>query len=278
MEMNKKRAVQMAAGILGICLIGLAGGRMGREREENSVEKDGPAENTVEHSANKPQPDLSGEEQESLDLLFAALEEGNLENGAEILIHREELFAKLFYETLEGEKWLYDGSRFSQEIQGDGMVLTSSAAVFKGSFQNGYPQGNGLALQAFHMEKPRYDYTVGFWEQGKMNGTGETGYCYYKGAPEGETTEVARRGNFKEDRMDGMVRYTTFSRQEGKTSWDIQIQDGKILLDQRWSYDGAAGDYHLSSSQEDGKVYAVKPEEIEEALWVNLLVWGDGEA
>lgn len=78
--------------------------------------------------------------------------------------------------------------------------------------------------------------------------------------------------------MDGMVRYTTFSRQEGKTSWDIQIRDGKILLDQRWSYDGAAGDYHLSSSQEDGKVYAVKPEEIEEALWVNLLVWGDGEA
>ena len=53
------------------------------------------------------------------------------------MVEQEELFGELFYETLGGKRWMYDGRRFQENIQGNGMVLTSSAAVFKGSFQEG---------------------------------------------------------------------------------------------------------------------------------------------
>ena len=110
-----------------------------------------------------------------------------------------------------------------------------------------------------------------------MNGQGEIGYCYYEGAPQGEIEEVSRSGNFKEDRMDGMAVYTTFSGQEGKTSWELQIQEGKIVMDDRWTYDEEEGDFHLPSKQGEGKVYAVSAEEIEEGLWGILLGGGEEE-
>ena len=216
---------------------------------------------------------ISQEELQMVSQLYQVLEQGNLEEGAKILVEQEELFARLFYETLGGAKALFDGSGFQEDIEGNGMVFVSSAAVFKGSFQAGKPQGNCLALQAFQLEKPRYDYALGLWNQGRMEGEGRVGYCYYQEAPDGETEAVDRQGNFQADRMDGMVNYTTFSQAEGQTTWEIQVTEGMISMDERWTYDGQMDDYHLPSKQNPGKVYAVSSEEIQEALWVNLLTW-----
>lgn len=262
-----KRAVGIGAGILLVCAAGALAGAVQGERKQSDVET---------HST---EPDLAikltHQEQQAVDLLYEALEEGKLKEGAVILAEQEELFGELFYETLGGERRLYDGRQFQEKLQGNGMVLISPAAVFKGSFQEEGPQGNCLALQALYLEKPRYDYASGVWEMGRMNGKGETGYCYYDGAPQGEAEEVSRRGNFKDDKMDGTAVYTTFSRQEGETSWELEIREGKIVIDGRWSYDEAGEDYHLPSNQEEGKVYAVRKEEMEEGLWANLLVWGE---
>lgn len=268
MEPETRKRIGIGAGIFLICAAGVMAGVGGRKQQ---------TEETAESTLQDLTPKLSEQEQQAVELLFETLEEGKIKEGAAILVEQEELFGELFYETLGGKRWMYDGRRFQENIQGNGMVLTSSAAVFKGSFQEGRPQGNGLALQAFCLEKPRYDYATGFWEQGRMNGQGEIGYCYYEGAPQGEIEEVSRSGNFKEDRMDGMAVYTTFSGQEGKTSWELQIQEGKIVMDDRWTYDEEEGDFHLPSKQGEGKVYAVSAEEIEEGLWGNLLVWGEEE-
>ena len=243
----------------------------GEGRESTAV----PQETEQQSGEASEKPQLKPEEERAMKELYQALESEGLEAGARILIEKEEIFASLFYETLEGKRRLFNGESFAAGTEGEGMVLTSSATVFKGTFGPEGPEGNGLALRAFLLEKPRYDYSVGVWERGKMNGPGETGYCYYEGAPEGEPEEVTREGTFRDDRMEGEVLYTTVSPEEGQTSWEIQTEGGRVILDERWLPDEAGGLYHLPSLRDEGKVYAISPEEAESPSWGNLLIWGE---
>ena len=110
-----------------------------------------------------------------------------------------------------------------------------------------------------------------------MNGQGEIGYCYYEGAPQGEIEEVSRSGNFKEDRMDAWQFIPPSADRKEKLPGNCRFRKGKIVMDDRWTYDEEEGDFHLPSKQGEGKVYAVSAEEIEEGLWGNLLVWGEEE-
>lgn len=220
------------------------------------------------------QMELSLAEEQAAKDLYESLEQGDLEKSARILVEREEIFVTLFYDTLGAEKWLFDGSDFTDEIRGKGMVLTSSATAFKGTFGDNGPMGNCVAFQAFHLEEPRYDYSIGNWENGKMNGKGQTGYCYYEGAPQGEPEEVVRRGVFREDRLDGQVLYSTSSLKEGKTSWEIQVDHGAVVIDEGWSKDGESELYYLPSLQDQAKAYAISEKEAADSSWGNVLVWG----
>ena len=78
--------------------------------------------------------------------------------------------------------------------------------------------------------------------------------------------------------MDGMAVYTTFSGQEGKTFLGTADSgEGKIVMDDRWTYDEEEEISIFHPNREREKYIAVSAEEIEEGLWGNLLVWGEEE-
>ena len=56
-----------------------------------------------------------------------------------------------------------------------------------------------------NVDSPRYNYSDGIWENGKMNGQGTTGYCYYENVPQGEYAWAVKTGVFADDQMEGDV-------------------------------------------------------------------------
>ena len=111
----------------------------------------------------------------------------------------------LFYEVMDGARYLYDGRSFSQSMEGEGLVLTMPKTLYYGTFKGGRPEGECTALQVVELDAPRYDYSQGLWKDGKMEGLGHTGYCYYETSPEGEARDVCKTGRFSGDRLEGEV-------------------------------------------------------------------------
>lgn len=87
--------------------------------------------------------------------------------AAKLLDKKQEVLAQIFYGTFEGERFLYDGSTISEEIEGEGLVFTMPEILFYGTFQDGQPQGNCLALQFVNVDSPRYNFSNGVWSSGK---------------------------------------------------------------------------------------------------------------
>ena len=61
--------------------------------------------------------------------IMKALNEGNLEKAAGIMEREEETLQDLFYTTMEGRRYLYNGEGLSEEIEGQGMVFTMAGTV-----------------------------------------------------------------------------------------------------------------------------------------------------
>ena len=59
-----------------------------------------------------------------LDKIIKALEAQDLETAAQVMDSGEEELVTLFYEVMDGARYLYDGRSFSQSMEGEGLVLT----------------------------------------------------------------------------------------------------------------------------------------------------------
>ena len=99
-----------------------------------------------------------------------ALEAQDLESAARVMDRGEEELLTLFYEVMDGTRYLYDGQSFSLSIEGKGLVLTMPKTLYYGAFKGGRPEGDCTALQVVELDAPRYDYSQGLWKDGKMEG------------------------------------------------------------------------------------------------------------
>ena len=205
--------------------------------------------------------------------LYGAVSSGDKEEIASVLLEGGDVFSRLFYETFGGERYRYDGNGFSSELSGEGLVLTGAANVFYGSFGEKGPEGACTALQAVLIDEPRYDYSEGTWKDGKLSGSGASGYRYYEDVPEGESRSVLREGNFVGDRMDGTVTYVNTGSDGETARWTMEVEDGVIRPDERWVKDPQSGVYRLAADDNPAYAYAVSEEEMEAPRWVNILVW-----
>lgn len=193
--------------------------------------------------------------------------------AAKLLDKKQEVLAQIFYGTFEGERFLYDGSTISEEIEGEGLVFTMPEILFYGTFQDGQPQGNCLALQFVNVDSPRYNFSNGVWSSGKMNGQGATGYCYYENVPQGEYAWVEKQGQFVDDEMEGSISYEIRGTDDTLSHWDMNVSQGKIQLDERWTHLDDAGEYQLMSADSVSHAYLIADDQVDQVLWMNLLGW-----
>lgn len=205
--------------------------------------------------------------------LWSVLEANELSKAAALMQNYEREIQDMLTDVQQGKRFFYNGEELSEKIEGRGMVLTSPATVFYGNFQNGQPEGKMMALQGIVLEKPRYDYSIGDWRAGKMNGQGALGYLYYEETGEGDGLKTEKTGMLADDRMEGLIRYTCIDNSGNSLTWTIQAEAGRTVLDERWQYKEKENEYFLPADNESSQVYSLKGEDTEQELWVNRIAW-----
>ncbi len=217
-------------------------------------------------------PELTRDQKDLLELLAEYTGSGEYEKAARLMLSQSEALSELYYVTMEEKRYLYSDGKLTKELEGEGLVLARSSLVFFGEFSAGLPEGKCVAFQAVEIDSPRYDYALGEWKAGRMNGEGEEGYCCYEGAGE-ENRSLTRRGTFKDDRMSGEVLLTTVNAQGEESSWTMQAEDGVLVIDDAWQYDSAQDAYLLPSDGDAAHAYTVSADSISEPYFQNLLLW-----
>ncbi|MFR5601025.1 MAG: hypothetical protein ACLTKI_01065 [Lachnospiraceae bacterium] len=201
---GKRKAAAAGTAVL-LAVIGIAAAVAG-------YGKDAPAETTETVTESETQAEiqeLSSGEQTLLDSIWDAMEQENYPAAAAILIKNESQLWTLLDKTLAGEICLYDGEQMHRTVEGKGMVFRKAGTLFFGEFKDGKPEGQCQAIQAVVLDAPRYDYSIGVWKNGKMEGEGIIGYDYYEGIQGGLTRETQKEGMFREDLMEGDLIYTS---------------------------------------------------------------------
>ena len=84
---------------------------------------------------------------------------------------------------------------------------------------------------------------------------------------------MKRAGTFVEDLMDGAFTYETVSADGEVTVWDMEAENGKTKLDDRWVHDEEKQYYYLPSRDISNHTYVIPDSEIGEIRWRNLLPW-----
>lgn len=243
-------------------------GRETAETETSEMKTSRQADSVV-----SPQTHLTEAQTLLLDKLLSLMESGELDRAASVMSESEEALRELILVTFGGHRQLYSEEGISGELEGRGIVLKSPSVIFYGNFAEGVPEGQVTALQEIVLEVPRYDYSIGVWSGGRMNGDGVTGYFYYKGTGELDGRKTERAGTFIDDRLDGAFRYTSIDRDGDSTTFIIRAENGVTILDEHWKYEAKKGEYHLPAQGEETHLYVLKADLAEEVLWKNRIVW-----
>lgn len=234
---------------------------------------------------------LTYTEEQLLNLLEEKLRANDLEGAARVLNENESAFQDLFFGKLADEICLYDGSVMKDEADGFGLVFQRAGTVFYGTFKDGKPSGQCVALQAITLDEGvRYDYSDGTWVDGVMEGPGECGYDYYEGVTGDGAKKTVKKGTFSNDLMEGEITYTssrqapergTFPDDSGSgesTTWTMTVEKGVIVPDARWisdTSDDGTPVFRLMADTDDGHAYVVEADAMKEARWKNMIEWGE---
>lgn len=210
-----------------------------------------------------------------LEGVLEALQKGDFERGGALLLDNEQKLQYLFFQVLKGEQYLYRDGEMLQELEGDGLVLKKPTSAFYGTFKEGAPEGNGVALQGIRLDGLRYDYAEGYWRDGRLNGLCTVGYRYYERAQGGESQAVERRGVFQDDLMTGAFTYRTTSDDGEVNFWNIEADNGRTVLDDRWIYNEKKQYFYLPAIENSSHTYVLPDNTVEEQLWRNMLLWDE---
>ena len=270
----------IAAGFLAVFCCVLAGRHGFREKAD-------PVPEMVNEPAEEAVLPVSAEEEELLSALYAAMEQGSLRAAARILNENETEFRAMVQETLGGKQYCYyeetgaDGRNIHRleeavpEGKMHGLVLTRFNTAFCGDFRNGKPEGKCTAVQAMVLKEPRYTYAAGTWAEGRMNGEGVTGYCYYENVPESGFVMTEKAGIYLDNLLDGEFTYTTESAKGERLSWNIEAEKGVTVLSERWAHSEDRKEYMLPSNEDASRAYVLKEDQTGSVLWNNLILWDD---
>ena len=233
----------------------------------------------------KPELPVSEGEEKLLTDLYGFLEKKDMVRAAELLNENQEQLKVLVNKTFADETLLFYTERTAQGeilyrmrrmepgVFGKGMVLTRFNTVFFGSFSDGVPEGECLAVQTVILDYPRYTFADGIWEIGKMNGEGRTGYRYYAGKPEGSFESILKTGNFADNLMDGDLVYEADNGSGRVLHWNIRAERGVTVLDENWTWYAFSGEYMLRSEEDEDRAYVIPEETKEQIRWNNLILW-----
>lgn len=213
---------------------------------------------------------LTSKDQEFLDQLLKLVSKGNLKEAAKHLNGYKVPWKKF--------PCMYDGTALKAEVSsGRGLVFTKPFTIFFGNFHKGKPEGQCVALQVLDLEEGRrYDYSVGMWKNGKMNGEGVCGYNYYEGAAEEVAKEISKKGNFQDDLMQGEITYTSTNESLETAAWQFQVIDGVIVPDDKWIKDTDnlnKVSYKRMAENDDVHAYTLSERAMKDDRWRNLIVY-----
>ena len=124
------------------------------EVPESDMETETAQEIVEENSFSARYEALAEDQKQLLEDIRVAVAAEDMVQAAKLLDKKQEVLAQIFYGTFEGERFLYDGSTISEDIGGEGLVFTMPEILFYGTFQDGQPQGNCLALQFVNVDSP----------------------------------------------------------------------------------------------------------------------------
>lgn len=228
----------------------------------DSAEESGAEQNAAGRASRESAAVVLDEKQmETVSDIMAALEKGNLKEAASVMECEADMLADMFYTAMDGVRYLFDGSSFQADIDGRGMVFTKAGTVYYGTFKAGKPEGQCTALQVVDLDAPRYDYSQGIWKDGRMEGKGHTGYCYFERSPEGEARDICKTGTFSQDLMEGDVVYTSMNEEDQVSTWKLRAEHGIAIMDDRWDYVESTGEYQLLSEDNDNHAYVVEEDQ-----------------
>lgn len=249
-----------------------------RIEEQESIEQsiaESLAESVAARESEKARIDglLEGEVREAYQKLFETLSDGKYGEAADCLNAQEDVLESFYENTLGGEFYLYDGERLKKENSGYGLVVNQSGIAYLGDWKNGLPDGEGTAIRVLVLDDIRYDLSSGSWKEGKMNGAGVTGYCYYNGVEEPRIQEIWKKGTFEENLMVGEIAYSSINAAGEEIQWKILAEDGKTVVDERWMASEENTQFRLSSDTSDLHDYVLQAGRADEVMWKNMVEW-----
>lgn len=281
--MNKNYRIGITIVFVCILLFLLSWGGTIRNRKESQTEeisqkeewvsKD-PVQAKVFMESSEEDIPLSAENKAFLDGLISLFLDGDLEGAARLLVANPDAF--ITYPCMYSE-----GALKREVTSGNGLVFLKPSIVYYGEFKDGVPDGSCTALSVLTLEEgKRYDYSYGSWKNGRMNGEGECGYRYYDGVTKDITVTTSKKGQFKEDFMQGEITYSSTNSQGETAVWQFQTADGVIVPDDRWVKEqDEKGEvkYKLLANGEEDHAYVLSESAIGEERWKNLIVFSQKE-
>lgn len=216
---------------------------------------------------------LEGEVREAYQKLFEALSDEKYGEAADCLYAQEDILESFYETTLGGECYLYDGESLKKEDSGYGLLVNQSGIAYLGDWKNGLPDGEGTAIRVLVLDDIRYDLSSGGWKEGKMNGDGVTGYCYYNGVEEPRIREIWKKGTFEENLMSGEIAYSSINAAGEEIQWKILAEGGKTVVDERWTASEENTQFRLSSETSDLHDYVLQAGRTDEVMWKNMVEW-----
>lgn len=277
---HKKRFYNGGLGAGVVLLVFLAG--MERDKSQRSEvltqthEDIQITEAEMETEAEPQKPELEEDQIELLDGITLAMKEKNWQEAAALLHQNEQKLQYLFYQVMEGSYYCYRDGFLSETVEGTGLVLKKPGSVFYGSFQNRMPQGEGTALRVIQLDALRYDYSDGSWNRGQMEGNGTVGYDYYEGIQDKgnqAVQKVLKEGVFDQDLIEGACSYYTTNSKGESSRWDMHAEKGRVVLDERWTYEEEKQLYYLASNQDSGHAYTLSESAKDQPSFRNMLPW-----
>ena len=262
----------LLAGVLAVVFLTLLYSGTGKQ-SETVTEEETQTQAATPSEAVKEEGMISDEERVLLENLEEYLKNTDLLAAAALLNDNEQAFRDLYYNTMQGKPYFFNGEEAGYRIEGEGICFQSYSTVFFGSFDENGLEGPGLALLAIRLEHPRYDYSAGNWEDGRLNGKGIIGYSYYEGINEEEAREIKKEGTFIQDLMDGPVTYTSVNSKGVETVWSFSAENGVTAIDDKWEYDPDKKEYHLPSDLDGSRIYMQEEGSLSEVRWKNMIPW-----
>lgn len=217
--------------------------------------------------------------------LYHAVKAGDYTETARLLNENEKDMMTLLNETMEGVRYCFYELEskddnvvrvlcpLSETEKMDGMVLTRYNTVFYGSFSEGKPEGRCCAVQAMVLDAARYTMADGLWEDGKMNGEGNTGYHYYLNVTGSGLVKTEKIGTYEDNLLTGEITYRTENVAGENLSWKIKVKDGVTVLDDRWIHMPLRSEYQVGAEENPLRFYVLSEERKDAVIWNNLITW-----